>query len=192
VRRRKWMLRFMPAFSAYHLVALPCVLALGAVLADRELGGAGAWAIITSSFGVGTIAGSVIGLRWKPGRPMLAATLAFVGASAQPAIIALAGSTAAIAAFEALAGIAVAIGFAQWETTLGRLIPERALSRVTSLDWFTTVGLMPLGYAVAGPLADAIGLQETMIGAALFTAALFCVALAADDVRAVRQESMAG
>jgi MFS family permease len=192
VRKRTWMLRFMPAFSAYHLVALPCVLALGAVLADRELGGAGAWAIITSSFGVGTIAGSVIGLRWKPGRPMLAATLAFVGASAQPAIIALAGSTAAIAAFEALAGIAVAIGFAQWETTLGRLIPERALSRVTSLDWFTTVGLMPLGYAVAGPLADAIGLQETMIGAALFTAALFCVALAADDVRAVRQESMAG
>jgi DHA3 family tetracycline resistance protein-like MFS transporter len=63
---------------------------------------------------------------------------------------------------------------------------------VTSLDWFTTVGLMPLGYAVAGPVADAIGLQETMIGAALITAALFCVALAAHDVRAVRQESMAG
>jgi MFS family permease len=192
VRARRWMLGFMPAFSAYHLIALPCVLALGAVLADQELGGAGAWAIITSSFGVGTIAGSVIGLRWKPPRPMLAAALAFVGASAQPAIIALAGSTAAIAAFEALAGVAVAIGFAQWETTLGRLIPDRALSRVTSLDWFTTVGLMPLGYAVAGPLADAFGLHETMIGAAVLTAALFCGALAVRDVRAVTQESIAG
>ena len=41
---------------AYHLVALPCVLALGAVLADEELGGAGSWAIITSCFGAGTIA----------------------------------------------------------------------------------------------------------------------------------------
>jgi hypothetical protein len=192
VRARHWMLGFMPAFSAYHLIALPCVLALGAVLADQELGGAGAWAIITSSFGVGTIAGSVIGLRWKPPRPMLAAALAFVGASAQPAIIALAGSTAAIAAFEALAGVAVAIGFAQWETTLGRLIPGRALSRVTSLDWFTTVGLMPLGYAVAGPLADTFGLHETMIGAAIVTAALFCGALAVRDVRAVTQESIAG
>ena len=79
------------------------------------------------------------------------ASIAFIGASCQPAIIALAGSTAAIAAFEALAGVAVAIGFAQWETTLGRLIPGRALSRVTSLDWFTTVGLMPLGYALVGP-----------------------------------------
>ena len=41
VRARRWMLGFMPAFSAYHLIALPCVLALGAVLADEELGGAG-------------------------------------------------------------------------------------------------------------------------------------------------------
>ena len=191
VRARRWMLGFMPAFSAYHFIALPCVLALGAVLADQELGGAGSWAVITSCFGVGTIVGSTIGLRWKPRHPMQAAALAFVGASCQPAIIALAGSTAAIAAFEALAGIAVAIGFAQWETTLGRLIPSQALSRVTSLDWFTTVGIMPLGYAVAGPLAETIGLHETMVGAAAITVALFLVALAAGDLRSVRQESMA-
>lgn len=191
VRRRRWMLGFMPAFSAYHLIALPCVLGLGAVLADRELGGAGAWAVITSCFGAGTIVGSAIGLRWKPRRPMLAAALAFLGAACQPAIIALAGSTAAIAALLALAGVAVSIGFAQWETTLGRLIPDRALSRVTSLDWFTTVGLMPLGYAVAGPVSEAVGLHETMVGAAAVTVALFLVALAVRDVRALRQESMA-
>ena len=122
---------------------------------------------------------------------MLAASLAFIGASAQPAIIALAGSTAAIAAFEAVAGVAVAIGFAQWETTLGRLIPPHALSRVTSLDWFTTVGLMPLGYAVAGPVADRFGLHETMVAAAVLTAALFVLAAATHAVRAVTQESMA-
>jgi MFS family permease len=191
VRARRWMLGFMPAFSAYHFVALPCVLALGAVLADRELGGAGSWAVITSCFGVGTIAGSVIGLRWKPPRPMLAAAAAFVGAACQPAIIALAGSTAAIAAFEALAGVAVAIGFAQWETTLGRLIPGQALSRVTSLDWFTTVGLMPLGYAVAGPVADTFGLHETMVGASVIVCAMFVLALAIEDVRRLPQESIA-
>jgi MFS transporter len=191
VRSRRWMLAFMPALSAYHFVALPCVLALGAVLADRELGGAGAWAVIVSSFGAGTIAGSVAGLRWKPRRPMRAASLAFVAASCQPAIIALAGSTAAIAACEAVAGVAVAIGFAQWETTLGRLMPAGALSRVTSLDWFTTVGLMPLGYAVAGPLAETVGLHETMVGASAIAVALFAVALATGAVRAVPQESIA-
>ena len=181
----------MPGFSAYHLVALPCVLGLGAVLADRELGGAGSWAIISASFGGGTILGSVLGLRWKPRHPMRVAALAFVGASLQPAIIALAGSTAAIAAFEAVAGVAVAIGFAQWMTTLGRLIPDHALSRVTSLDWFTTVGLMPLGYAAAGPIADVAGLHATMVGAAVLTAACFVAALSLRDVRALPQESMA-
>jgi Transmembrane secretion effector len=191
VRSRRWMVAFMPALAAYHFVALPCVLALGAVLADRDLGGAGSWAIIVSSFGAGTILGSILGLRWKPRRPMQAASLAFVAAACQPAIIALAGSTAAIAAFEALAGVAVAIGFAQWETTLGRLIPSNALSRVTSLDWFTTVGLMPVGYALAGPLAESVGLKETMVGASAIAVALFAVALATDAVRAVPQESIA-
>ena len=191
VRSRRWMVAFLPALSGYHLIALPCVLALGAVLADRELGGAGAWAVIVSAFGAGTIAGSALGLRWKPRRPMQAAALAFLGAGCQPAIIALAGSTAAIAAFEALAGVAVAIGFAQWETTLGRLIPGSSLSRVTSLDWFATVGLMPLGYAIAGPVAELAGLHETMVGASLITLALFAAALAVGDVRSVPQESIA-
>jgi MFS family permease len=188
VRARRWMLAFIPPFSVYHFVALPCVLALGAVLADRELGGAGAWAITVSCFGVGTIAGSIVGMRWKPSRPMLVAVLAFVGASCQPAIIALGGSTAAIAAFQAVAGIAVSIGFTQWETTLGRLIPARALSRVTSLDWFTTVGIMPLGYAVAGPLADTFGLHETMVGATVLTVAMFLACLAVREVRTLPQE----
>src|SRR5215217_5724961 len=53
VRRRRWMWTFMPALTTYHLIALPCVLALGPVIADRELGGAGAWAVIVTCFGVG-------------------------------------------------------------------------------------------------------------------------------------------
>jgi len=188
VRERRWIVAFMPALSAYHWIALPCVLALGAVLADRELGGAGAWAAIVAAFGAGTIAGSAIGLRWKPRRPLRAATLAFLAAACQPAIIALAGSTAAIAAFQAAAGVAVAIGFAQWETTLGRLIPGGTLSRVTSLDWFTTVGLMPFGYAIAGPIAEQVGLHETMVGASAISFALFLAALTAREIRAVGQE----
>jgi hypothetical protein len=50
---------------------------------------------------------------------------------------------------------------------------------------------MPLGYALAGPLAAALGLHETMVGASAIAVALFAVALATGDVRAVRQESIA-
>ena len=62
---------------------------------------------------------------------------------------------------------------------------------MTSLDWFTTVGLMPLGYAIAGPLADTFGLHETMVGATVITVAMFLVALAVREVRTLPQESVA-
>jgi hypothetical protein len=68
-------------------------------------------------------------------------------------VIAYGGSTAVIAAMLLVAGIAVAYGFTLWETSLGREIPPQALSRVTSLDYFTTTGAMPLGFALVAPAA---------------------------------------
>jgi MFS family permease len=186
VRRRRWMWTFMPALTTYHLIALPCVLALGPVIADRELGGAGAWAVIVACFGVGTIAGGLLALRLRVERPMLVCTICFLAAACQPIIIGFAGSTAAIAAFELLAGIGVSAGFTMWETTLGREIPAAALSRVTSLDWFTTAGAMPLGFAAVAGVAATLGTRETMLGASLVVLGLLVLALAAGDVRRLR------
>jgi hypothetical protein len=186
VRSRRWMWTFMPALTTYHLIALPCVLALGPVIADRELGGAGAWAVIVTCFGIGTILGGLLSLRLRVLRPMLACVICFLAAACQPIIIGFAGSTAAIAAFELLAGIGVSAGFTLWETTLGREIPAGALSRVTSLDWFTTAGAMPLGFAVVAGVAAALGTRETMLGASLVVLALLLLALAVGDVRRLR------
>ena len=197
VRRRRWMWTFMPAMAAYHLIALPGVLALGPVIADRDLGGAGAWGIITSAFGVGTIIGNGIALRVQPERPMLVASLATAFASTQPIIIALGGSTPVIAGLELVAGIAVSFAFGQWETTLGREIPQHALARVTSLDYFSTAGVMPLGFALVGPVAALAGTVPTMVGSGLFVVVLALVAASVPDIRHLprrassAQESMA-
>ena len=186
VAKRRWMWTFMPGFSAYHLLALPCVLALGPVIADRELSGASSWAAISTCFGIGTIAGSLIALRVKPRHPMYGATLAFVVASCQALIIAYGGSTVGIAALQILAGVAVAYGFTIWDTSLGREIPPHALSRVTSLDWFTTTGLMPIGFAVVAPAAQLLGTRTTMVACAVAVIALFAAALAVGDVRRLK------
>ena len=183
VTSRVWLRSFLGVLGAYHLIALPCVLALGPVVAERELGGASSWAVIVTMFGIGSIVGAAIGLRASPRRPMVACAVAFLGAACQPAIIAGAGSTLAIGAFELLAGICVAYGFTTWETTLGREVPARALSRVTSFDWFTSVGLMPLGYALVGPVADAVGLDPTMFAATALVGTLALAALLVRDVR---------
>jgi MFS family permease len=186
VRRRRWIWSFMPALTTYHLVALPCVLALGPVIADRELGGAGSWAVIVTCFGIGTILGAILSLRLRLERPMFACVTFFLAAACQPVIIGFAGSTGAIAVFELLAGIGVSAGFTLWETTLGREIPPHALSRVTSLDWFTTAGAMPLGFAAVAGVAAALGTRTTMLLATLMVLALLVAALAVGDVRRLR------
>jgi MFS family permease len=183
VARRRWMWTFMPAFTAYHLLALPCVLALGPVIADRELSGASSWAVISTSFGIGTIAGSVLVLRAKPRHPMYGATIAFMLAACQSPIIAFGGSTLVIAGLQLLAGIAVAYGFTLWDTSLGREVPAEALGRVTSLDWFTTTGVMPIGFVVVAPATQLLGTQATMAAAGAIVIALLLAALAAGDVR---------
>ena len=94
-----WLRSFLGVLGAYHLIALPCVLALGPIVADRELDGASSWAVI----GIGSIIGAAIGLRAGPRRPMVACAVAFVGAACQPANIAGAGSTRAIVATLAIA-----------------------------------------------------------------------------------------
>ena len=183
VRRRRWMWTFMPAMAAYHLIALPGVLALGPVIADQELGGAGAWGIITSAFGIGTIIGNGVALRLQPSRPMFVAAIATAIAATQPIIIALGGTTAVIAGLELLAGIAVSFAFGQWETTLGREIPQHALARVTSLDYFSSAGVMPLGFALVGPVAGLAGTVPTMVVSGLVVVGLAVAAALVPDIR---------
>ena len=50
-----------------------------------------------------------------------------------------------------------------WETALVRHIPANLLSRVSSYDWMGSLALLPLGYAIAGPLASALGAQHVLL-----------------------------
>ncbi|WP_022927779.1 MFS transporter [Patulibacter americanus] len=183
---RGWVRGFLLLLAVYHVVVLPAIFVLGPVLAEREYGGAASWAIVSIGFGVGAIVGDLIVLRIRPSRPLLVAAIAFVVASCQAIIIGSGLPIPAIAALEAVTGIAVTIGFTLWETTLQREIPEHTLSRVSSIDWLASAGLMPIGLAVAGPIADAIGIHTLL---AIETAIAVPVALAvvaSPSVRGVR------
>ena len=183
VRARPWVQIFLAVLCMYHVVVLPAIYVLGPVLAERELDGAQTWAIVTAGFGMGAILGNVLVLHWKPSRPLLVAAAAFVVASCQAAIVGSGLSVWGIAGLEAITGVAVSVGFTLWETTLQEQIPEHAISRVSSYDYLVSVGLMPVGLALAGPLEAAVGLHELL---ALQTAIAVPIALAALAIPAVR------
>ncbi len=187
IRARSWVQAFLAVLLVYHVVVLPSIFVLGPVLADRELGGVGAWATITVGFGAGSVVGDLLILRCKPTRPLLWSGIGFIIASTQALIIGSGLPVGAIAGLEALTGIAVSAAFGLWETTLQEQIPEHAISRVSSYDYLASAGAMPLGLLVAGPLAATIGLHTTLVLETVVGLPVACTVLLVGEVRSIRR-----
>jgi hypothetical protein len=62
-------------------------------------------------------------------------------------------------------------------------VPGRVLGRVSSLDWLISVGLYPVGIAVAGPVAAAIGVTAVLTGGGLLSVPITLVGLLWRGVR---------
>ena len=104
------------------------------------------------------------------------ATLAVAGYGAASAIWQLMLASAAFNALET-AGTIV------WATTKQRHVPGALLGRVSSLDWLISVGLLPLSFALTGPVSGAIGARATLIAAGLLGAIVTLAALYVPGMR---------
>jgi MFS family permease len=185
-RSRTWLWVIVVQFGLFHLLVYAPFMVLGAVIADRTLGGAAAWGLILAAQGGGSILGGLVVLRARPRRPLVMATLGTFAFAGPVALLALHAPAGAIAAAAAVSGIGIAVFGTLWDTTLQQHVPAAVLSRVSAYDWLGSVALVPLGYALAGPLAGAIGVTTTLWLAAGWTVAGSAVALAVPSVRQLR------
>src|SRR3954454_10436243 len=190
IRARPWLAWGLVAMGAYHACVLPAMFALGPALAESELSGASSWAAIVACWGIGTVVGNLIALRVRLERPVLVAALMLVIASTQAAIIGSGLGTAGIAGLEVLAGVASSLFFTLWDTSIQEQVPPHAVSRVSSYDFSVSLGLMPLGMAVAGPIAATAGLHATLVGLGVLGMLAALAWLAIPDVRRVRRVSV--
>jgi DHA3 family tetracycline resistance protein-like MFS transporter len=99
------------------------------------------------------------------------------------AVACLVGYPLATAAWQAVligfvSGLAFTVGNVIWVTMIHRYVPTELLARVSALDWMVSIGLTPISFAIAGPIAEAIGVEATMIGAGVL-AAIACFAFLA-------------
>jgi DHA3 family tetracycline resistance protein-like MFS transporter len=70
-----------------------------------------------------------------------------------------------------------------WTTMLQQLVPRELLGRVSSLDWLVSIGLVPVSFALTGPVAAAIGPEMTLVLAGTIGAVLMGALLFAPGVR---------
>jgi MFS family permease len=164
IRSRRWIMSGLGAMCAYHAIVLPAVYVLGPISVSEEHGGAGAWAAVVVAFGIGAVAGDVLLLRYRPPRALLVAGLALIVASCQAAVYGSGAPLAVMCVLQAVTAVGVTAFFTLWEVSLQEHVPGEALSRVSSFDYLAAAALMPAGTALAGPLADAVGVQEALLG----------------------------
>jgi hypothetical protein len=79
-----------------------------------------------------------------------------------------------------------------WITTKQRLVPGRLLGRVSSFDWFISIGLVPLSYAFTGPVAEVVGARPTLVAAGLLGGAVTLAFLFLPGMRSIERGALGG
>jgi MFS family permease len=184
VRTRTWVWVPLVAFSLTNL-SFAAFLVLGPVVARNELGGARDWGLISTGGAIGALLGGAFALRLRPSHPLFAGFTAWALCAIPLFMLAPPLPVAAIAAGYAVGLGGISFGSSLWETTLQSQIPREVLSRVSSYDWLVSLVFMPVGFVLLGPLADAVGVSTTLIGAGAVIAVVNLAVAAVPGVRRV-------
>jgi MFS family permease len=185
-RRQTWIWTTIVFFGIGNF-AFASYWVLGPIVAKRDLGGAPAWAALTAAFATGALVGGVLALRIRPKKPLAASCMAAWVFLLQPLGMGLGLPLWTLIVFSLLAGCGLAIHIALWFTVFQQNVPEESLSRVSSYDSFGSFVLLPLGAALAGPIAAVVGVQETLLAAAVVIAITQAIVYAQPSVHAIRR-----
>jgi Transmembrane secretion effector len=185
---RSWLWIIVVQFGLFRLIVYGPFIILGAVITDRHMGGASAWALILSAQGAGAIVGGFAMQRLRPRRPLVVATLATFAFAGPVACLAIGVPTAGVAGASALSGLGIAVFVTLWESTIQREIPAHLLSRVAAYDWLGSYALTPVGFIMAALLSTQIGTRNTLLLAAIWAVLSSAVVLAIPSVRGMQTE----
>lgn len=142
------------------------------LLRDRLGLGSDAFASVLAGFGVGAAIGSLVISSLPMPRRYLTVMLSLWGLPL--ALFGLFGFVDQLWIIIVLAGIIGATGGAGgviWGTLLQRRVPRRMLGRISSLDFFVSLALMPLSTAIAGPVGKWLPVEWVFAGVAAITVA---------------------
>ena len=153
-----WIWTGIGAATVILMVAMaPYTALLPRVVQAHYHRGVGSYGALFSAMAAGMVVGSLAWARWHPRRNRVLICFASFGIN-DIGIVAIAlspwyGLAVAAAAWR---GLWIGIGISAWMTLLNELVPEHLLSRVSSFDFFGSMGLTPVGFSVAGAVATAV------------------------------------
>lgn len=145
--------------------------------------GAGAYGLVNSALGAGTVLGGLLAMRARPARLLRAGSLSLFGYGLFPASVGLQLPMGAVLACTAVAGAATAFWGVMWATSVQTQIPGPILNRIHAYEVAGSLSMMPAGQALAGPAAGLFGGRTVLVGSGVMAVVVCCVLLAVPAIR---------
>ncbi len=169
VRRTPWIWTSMSAASLLNALVLTPIFVLIPFLLRHDLHASKAtlgYFFATAGL-AGAVGALVSGNLPTPRRRIRTIWIAWTACNLVVLVVALGTRTWEFFIIPLVTSPGVLYGNVIYESMLQSIVPRELLGRVSSVDWFASLGLSPVGLVVAGYVSGAVGVRTYFIAAAL-------------------------
>ena len=185
VRSRPWLWLCILMALVYHLAFGGAQGVVGPIVVGEGIGRA-AWGFALGAVMVGFVAGGLLCLRWHPRRGLFAGSLLLCLTPLFP--LAMTFDQLWIVVGGAFVhGFGLQVFDVNWNAAIQEHVPEDKLSRVYAIDIVGSFVARPLGLAITGPLALAVGFHAWLLVVALVMLVAEAAPLLSRDVRTLER-----
>jgi MFS family permease len=177
--RTPWLLATLLFASLMLLVMMgPFEVLVPFIIKDRLGGGSPEHALVMAAFGIGSAVGALVQASLPMPKRYLTIMNVLFGFGSLPLIV-MGYATAIwqIVVAALVMGVLWAWPMVIWGTLLQRRVPPHMLGRISSLDFFVSISLMPVSMALAGPVSVAIGVRTTFLIAGIVPGIIAVIAI---------------
>lgn len=166
------------ALGLVFLVMGPLEVLLPFAVRENLGGDASGYGTVLAAFGIGGAVGAlVVSSRPFPRRYLTWMMVGWGVGSLPLAVVGIAGSLWIMAVAVFVLGAGFSGSMVIWGTLLQRRVPDHLRGRISSLDFFVSLALMPVSMALAGPAGDAFGITTVFAVAGILPVALTVFAI---------------
>lgn len=164
----KWIAAMIAMASVQLMLVIGTEQVLLPVITKREFHTPSVFATSAALFSLGGGISAILSIRAKTKKHGLVAATVWSLFALAPLVLAFPSSKHIIFIAYFIAGFSVGPWEAYWSTSVQREVPTEYQGRVFSIDYMGSVGLMPLGMALAGPFSNFFGEKPFLIGVSIF------------------------
>ncbi len=180
---RPWFVIVLAQFAVVNMAELGAYEVLGPVTLYQRPQGAALWAVIVTADAVGMALGALVMLRLPIRRPLLTGGVAMLGTAAPMLLLGARAPLWTVVATSLVSGGLYSVFGGCWNLAMQEHVPGPLMSRLAAYDMLISVITLPVGSALAGPLAASIGLAWSLAGLSLISLLASTLALLSRSVR---------